>query len=481
MSTAADETSPKIPGREFFGHPAGLYVLFFTEAWERFCYYGMRALLALYVAKEICKPEVAPNVFGFQTLQHVLGSIFGHLDNEQLADQIYGLYTAAVYLTPFFGGILADKILGQRKSVVIGGIVMAIGEFMLMKESLFLPGMITLVIGNGFFKSNISTQVGALYPAGDPRRDRAFNIFYVGINLGAFFSPFVCGTLGERVGWSYGFGSAGVGLLIGLVVYLWGQRYLAPDQIMQKAASDTVVEKKPFTKAEWARVIALIVLCALNVSFWGVYEQQGNSLQFWADGSSDRHVFAWLGSGWEMPSTWFQAVNPTFIVFGTPVINWTWKKQADKGTEPSSVAKMAIGCFLLAVSFLVMIGAARAVDAGRLASFNWLIGCTFLLTLGELYLSPVGLSLVTKIAPPRIVSMMMGMWFLSSCVGDYLSGYLATYTHKMSSSMFFIMLSGISLATGVLMILFYAPLKKAIGDENSITNEDEAKAAELAT
>ncbi len=467
-------------GKELFGHPAGLYVLFFTEAWERFCYYGMRALLALYVAKELCKPDVAPTVLGFTAMQHLLGRIFGHLDNEQFADQIYGLYTAAVYLTPFFGGILADRLLGQRKSVVIGGIVMACGEFMMMKESLFFPAIITLTIGNGFFKSNISTQVGALYPPGDPRRDRAFNIFYVGINLGAFLSPFVCGTLGEKVGWAWGFGSAGVGLLLGLVVYLWGSRYLAADQIMQKkAAAETKAEKKPFTKAEWARITALIVLCALNISFWGVYEQQGNSLQFWADGSSDRHVFGWLGSNWEMPATWFQGVNPFFIIFGTPVINWFWKKQAEKKTEPSSVAKMAIGCFLLGVSFLVMIPAGHKVDSGGLASFNYLIGCTFLLTLGELYLSPVGLSLVTMIAPPRIVSMMMGMWFLSSCVGDYLSGYLATYTHKMSSPAFFIMLSGISLATGVLMILFYAPIKKAIGDENAVTSEDEAKAAEL--
>ncbi|MGH7329211.1 MAG: peptide MFS transporter, partial [Polyangiaceae bacterium] len=322
-----------IPGKELFGHPAGLYVLFFTEAWERFCYYGMRALLALYVAKELCKPDVAPTVLGFTAMQHLLGRIYGHQDNEQFADIIYGLYTAAVYLTPFFGGILADRLLGQRKSVVIGGIVMACGEFMLMKESLFFPAIVTLTIGNGFFKSNISTQVGALYPPGDPRRDRAFNIFYVGINLGAFLSPFVCGTLGEKVGWAWGFGSAGVGLLLGLVVYLWGSRYLAPDQIMQKkAAAATKVETKPFTKGEWARIIALIVLCALNISFWGVYEQQGNSLQFWADSSSDRHVLAWLGSSWEMPATWFQGVNPFFIIFGTPVINWLWKRQAAKGT-----------------------------------------------------------------------------------------------------------------------------------------------------
>ncbi len=481
MSAAVSE-APRIPGREIFGHPAGLYVLFFTEAWERFCYYGMRALLALYVAKELARPEIAPTVLGFTALQHGLAHIFGPLDNEQLADQVYGLYTAAVYLTPFFGGILADRLIGQRKSVVIGGVLMATGEFMLMKVSWFLPAVAILTIGNGFFKSNISTQVGALYPPGDSRRDRAFNIFYVGINLGAFLSPFICGTLGEKVGWAWGFGSAGVGLLIGLAVYLWGSKFLAPDQIMQKRAGAAKKAESPFTKSEWARITALIVLCALNISFWGVYEQQGNSLQFWADGSSNRHVLGWLGSNWEMPATWFQALNPIFIIAGTPVINWIWTKQAAKKKEPSSVAKMAIGCFLLGASFLVMIPAGHKVDAGGLASFNYLIGCTFLLTLGELYLSPVGLSLVTKIAPPRIVSMMMGMWFLSSCVGDYLSGYLATFTHKMSSPMFFIMLSGISLATGVLMILFYAPLKKAIGDENAkVSSEAEAKASELAT
>jgi POT family proton-dependent oligopeptide transporter len=458
--------------RELFGHPIGLSVLFFTEMWERFCFYGMRALLALYVAHHLSQPEVAQHVLGFTALRGVLTSIFGPMDNEQHADQIYGIYTALVYATPFFGGILADRLIGQRKSVVIGGLVMAAGEFMLMKESLFYPALLTLIIGNGFFKSNISTQVGALYKKGDERRDRAFNVFYVGINVGAALSPLICGTLGQRLGYAYGFGSAGVGMLVGLGIYLWGQKYLAADQLMKKAASaEPKKEKTPLTKSEWARIIALVVLCALNISFWGVYEQQGNSLQFWADGKADLHVLAWLGSSWEMPSTWFQAINPIFIFLLTLVVNPYWAWLAKKGKDPSSVAKMAIGCFLLGISFLVMIGGGRVVDSGHKASFGWLIGCSFLLTLGEIYLSPVGLSLVTKISPVRIVSMMMGMWFLSSFFGNYMSGFLATFANKMSNSSFFALLAGISLATGVLMIVLYAPLRKAIGDENAREHE----------
>jgi proton-dependent oligopeptide transporter, POT family len=457
--------------RQLFGHPIGLTVLFLTEMWERFCYYGMRALLVLYVSQRLSRPDVTGHVWGFVAFRALLSKIFGPLDDEQHADQIYGLYTAFTYLTPLLGGILADTIIGQRKSVVIGGVIMAIGDFILMSEELFYLGLIVLVIGNGFFKSNISTQVGSLYAPGDVRRNRAFNVFYVGINLGAWLAPGICGTLGQKVAWKWGFCSAGVGMIVGLVIYLAGQRFLAPDLIMarKRDAKDAKAteKKKPFSKAEWARIVALVILCALNISFWGVYEQQGNSLQFWADGKTDLHVLRWLGSDWEMPSTWFQSVNPTFIFLLTLLINPLWQWQQKRGKEPSSVAKMAIGCFLLGISFLLMIGAGRIVDGGNKASFGWLVGCSFLLTVGEIYLSPVGLSLVTKIAPVRIVSAMMGMWFLSSFFGNYLSGFVATYANKMSSSSFFLMLAGISIATGVLMIVLYLPLKKAIGDEDA--------------
>jgi POT family proton-dependent oligopeptide transporter len=453
--------------RELFGHPIGLSVLFATEMWERFCYYGMRALLVLYVATQLSQPGHAENVLGFFAVRRVHEAVFGHLDAEQFADHIYGLYTALTYFTPVFGGYLADRVIGQRKSVIIGGVIMSAGMFILTSESLFFVGLVVLVIGNGFFKSNISTQVGSLYAKGDERRNRAFNIFYVGINTGAAIAPFVCGTLGQKVAWPLGFGAAGVGMIIGLVIYLSGQKYLAPDQIMQRAAAAVVVEKKPFTRAEWAKIGALVILCALNISFWGVYEQQGNSLQFWAEGKTDLHVLRWIGSDWAMPSTWFQSVNPIFIFLLTLFVNPLWAWQAKRKKEPSSVAKMAIGCLLLGVSFCVMVGAGRIVDSGAKASFGWLIGCSFLLTLGEIYLSPVGLSLVTKISPARIVSMMMGMWFLSSFFGNYMSGLLATFANKLSSTAFFLMLASISLATGVLMIVLYLPLKKAIGDEDA--------------
>jgi POT family proton-dependent oligopeptide transporter len=482
MSTTAEPATGPKERRELLGHPIGLSVLFLTEMWERFCFYGMRALLVLYVAKHLSRPEIADKVIGYHAIHDLLTSIFGKLDHEQHADQIYGIYTALVYGTPLLGGILADRLLGQRKSVVIGGVIMAIGEFMMMKESLFYFALLTLIVGNGFFKSNISTQVGALYEKGDERRDRAFNVFYVGINTGAALSPFICGTLGQMYGYRWGFGSAGVGMIIGLIIYLWGQRYLAPDQVMQKAAkvvsADEPAKKHaPLTSGERARVLALVVLCALNISFWGVYEQQGNSLQLWVDSKVDLHVLRFLGSNWLMPSTWFQAVNPIFIFLLTLIINPYWAWLTKRGKDPSSVAKMAIGCFLLGVSFLVMIPAGRMVDAGAKPGFGWMMVCSFLLTLGEIYLSPVGLSLVTKISPVRILSMMMGMWFLSSLFGNYLSGYLATFANRMSSGAFFAVLSGISLATGVLMIVLYAPLRKAIGDENARAEPEPAPPA----
>ncbi len=464
--------------RELFGHPVGLTVLFLTEMWERFCFYGMRALLALYVAHRLSRPDVAANVPGFFAVRHAIEAVFGPLDNEQFADQIYGLYTAFVYFTPVFGGILADRFIGQRRSVIAGAVVMAIGEFMMMSEALFFPAMLTLIIGCGLLKSNVSTQVGGLYAKGDVRRDRAYNVFYVGINLGAWLSPFICGTLGQSKDaagnehWAWGFGAAGVGMLIGLVLYLFGQRYLAPDLVMKREDAASTVKPKKFTKAELSRVAALIVICTLNISFWGVYEQQGNSLQFWADGKADLHIFAFLGSSWEMPSTWFQSVNPMFIFLLTMLINPFWAWLVRKGKDPSSVMKMAIGCFLLGFSFLLMIGGGRVVDGGHKASFGWLVGCSFLLTLGEIYLSPVGLSLVTKIAPPRIVSMMMGIFLASSFFGNYASGYLATWANRMSNSSFFLLLSVISLVTGALMIVLYIPLKRAIGDENAVEDDN---------
>ena len=487
MATAAKKNLRDLKIGE---HPAGLYVLFFTEMWERFCFYGMRALLVYYMTKMLFLPENVGRVAGHAAVAGALSKVFGEMTSQALASQIYGLYTGLVYLTPIAGGYFADRFLGQRKTVVIGGVIMALGEFLMMYPKWFYAALFLLIIGNGFFKPNISTQVGNLYPKGDERRDRAFMVFYVGINLGAFLSPFVCGTLGEspNYGWAWGFGSAGVGMILGLALYMAGQGLLAPDSVMKKQAADAEEEApakpekeksyresakpkaEPGKPSDGSRVGALVVLCALNIVFWGVYEQQGNTLALWADNNTDRH----LGS-WEVPATWFQAVNPIMIFLFTPFINALWRWQAKKKKEPTSVTKMAIGCFLLGVSFLVMIGGARVVDSGAQASMGWFVGCTAILTLGELYLSPVGLSLVTKISPPKIVSLMMGMWFVSSFFGNYMSGLLGTLWEKMSKGAFFAMLSGLSVATGVVMILLMVPLKRAIGDENAKEEEPAAE------
>jgi POT family proton-dependent oligopeptide transporter len=327
--------------KTIFGHPAGLFVLFFTEMWERFSYYGMRALLVLYMVDYLIKraQDGTTHVYGFAGLQHGLEWAFGPLAVQPLASQIYGLYTAFVYFTPLFGGMLADRILGQRKTVVIGGVLMAIGHFLMAVESLFLPALFFLILGNGCFKPNISTQVGGLYPEGDPRLDRAYTIFYAGVNLGAFFSPLVCGTLGQVYGWHYGFAAAGVGMVLGLILYLWGQRFLAEDSLTRSRQTDADTGTAALTRTQWMGIGGLVVLMVLNIIFWAVYEQQGNTIQLFADRNADWHVF-----GWQMPSTWFQAFNPMFIFMLTPLLNMIWGWQSLRRKEPSSVAKMAAGC-----------------------------------------------------------------------------------------------------------------------------------------
>jgi POT family proton-dependent oligopeptide transporter len=415
-------------------HPPGLYVLFFTEMWERFSYYGMRSLLVYYMIK--------------------------HLQFTQVrSSEIYGLYTGFVYFTPLFGGLLADRVLGQRRTVVLGGVLMAAGHFLMAVESLFFPALLFLILGNGAFKPNISTQVGALYPPGDRRRDRAFSLFYMGINLGAFFSPLVCGTLGEKIGFHWGFGAAGVGMVIGLLVYLRGQKHLAPDLIMQAGGAKRQ-STEPMSPDDWLKIGAIFAMMALSIVFWSVYEQQGNTMALWADANTDRMIF-----GWEMPASWFQSFNPLMIFLLVPLVNLFWGRQDKSGREPSSITKMGIGCLLLASAFLILIPPARELAVCPRASLWWLVACTFVLTLGEIYLSPVGLSLVTKIAPARIVSLMMGVWFLSSFFGNYLSGYLGTFWERMPKEHFFLLMSGLSFGAGMAFFALRVPLKRAMGLE----------------
>jgi len=452
-------TAPAASEGTFLGHPKGLFVLFLTEMWERFSYYGMRSLLTLYMVNYLfIQPDVGRRVLGFDAVQHAFMSLLHQPFSAQpMGSWVYGLYTGFVYFTPFFGGLLADRILGQRRTVVVGAILMSIGHFMMASERMFFPALITLILGNGCFKPNISTQVGLLYPPGDKRRDSAFSIFYVGINVGAFLAPLICGTLGQKVGWHYGFGAAGVGMVLGLIFYLMNQKHLAPDVLTQRKAA-AVQTKQPMTSEEWMRVTAICVACFIVASFWAVYEQQGNTLQLWAD-----HNTRWTFFGIGIPSTWYQAFNPFMIWFFTPVLTGLWSWQRARNQEPTSLTKMAIGCVLLGLGFVVMISAAQGLtNPDMQRSILWLVGSTVIYTFGELYLSPIGLSFVTKVAPVRMVSMMMGVWFLANFIGNYMTGYLGTFYEKMPKTQFFGLMTTIGVVAGIVLFIIGRPLDKIV-------------------
>jgi len=442
-----------------FGHPRSLSFLFTTEMWERFSYYGMRSLLILYMVKFLLLPENADGVIGLATLRNFYEGVFGALGTQPFASHIYGLYTALVYATPLLGGMLADRVLGQRRTVILGASLMALGHFMMAFQPLFLLALLVLIFGNGAFKPNISVQIGALYEPGDPRRDRAYSIFYVGINLGAMLAPLVSGTLGEYVGWHYGFGAAGIGMTIGLLVYLYARPMLPPDERERVVKSGA--DRRPLNRSEWRAILALLVLFLPTSLFWATYEQQGNTLPLWADDYTDRHInlLVWHG---EIPVTWFQAFNPFMILAFTPFVLALWARQAARGTEPSTVTKMALGCFGVTLANLIMVGAAWQSDGGPQASWLWLFAYFVIITIGELYLSPIGLSLVSKVAPARIVSMMMGLWLATSFVGNLISGWLGSHWTSMSKASFFLMIAGVAAFAGLAILAFNRPLRAAL-------------------
>jgi POT family proton-dependent oligopeptide transporter len=451
----ATESPAAIPASpDLFGHPRGLAFLFATEMWERFSYYGMRALLVLYMVKYLFLPEHAGNVIGYAQLKGTLEFMFGPLGVQPLASQVYGFYTGLVYLTPIFGGLLADRVFGQRRMVIAGAILMAIGHFMMAFEPLMLFALIVLILGNGAFKPNISTQVGALYPPGDPRRDRAFSIFYVGVNLGAFFSPLVCGTLAALYGWHYGFAAAGVGMLIGLTIYLYASSALPVE------ARAPRVQHAPLNGGERRTLVSLAILFWPVTLFWATYEQQGNTIALWAEDFTNRTLDLGVWSA-EIPAEWFQSFNPFMIFAFTPFVVALWSRQAARGSEPSSVTKMAFGCFGIAAANLIMVVAAQ-VSGGSRASWLWLLAYFVVITLGELYISPTSLSLISKVAPARMLAMLMGVWLATSFVGNFVSGFLGSFWSVMEKPHFFLMIAAVAGSAGLVILALNRPLRSAL-------------------
>jgi proton-dependent oligopeptide transporter, POT family len=436
-------------------HPVGLPVLFFTEMWERFSYYGMRALLVLY-------------------LVHAIGY------RREDALETYAIYTGLVYLTPIIGGYLADRYLGLRKAILVGGLTMVLGHFAMAVPAFLNLALGLLIVGNGFFKPNISTLLGTLYREHDPRRDGGFTIFYMGINLGAFFSPLVAGTLGEKIGWHWGFMSAGVGMAIGVLVFTRGQgalgkaglpagrnRLSGPDWTHAAMLSVTAIplvlviirawqwlgawwtplslaakfaigvgliaaafgaprllrsrgsRSEPLTREDWRAVLVIMIIAAFVILFWMGFEQAGGTMNLFADRQTDRTLF-----GWEMPASYFQAVNPLAIIAMGPLFAMFWTRLNRSRYRLSDPAKQGFGMIMLGVSFTVMALAQARADEVGLVSPLWLTGAYVLATVGELMLSPIGLSMVTKLAPLRLGAMMMGLWFTSSAIANYLAGVL---------------------------------------------------------
>jgi POT family proton-dependent oligopeptide transporter len=387
------------------GHPPGLYILAVTEVWERFSYYGMRALLVYYMTKHLLLPQAASST-------------------------IYGAYTATVWITPFLGGIVADRWLGQHRAVLLGGSMMALGHFMMAVEALFYPALALIACGTGFFKPNISTQVGDLYAAQDRRRDHAYSIFYVGLNFGAFVAPLGCGTVGELYGWHYGFALAGVGMLAGLGIYVYGGRWLPPDRLRMPRPAPDAAQDSDGT----ARIVALVAISLCASLFWAAFEQQGNAIALWADGYTDRilHLGAW---SFTIPATWFQSLNGMYIVVLTPLILAYWRRQGAR--EPRTLDKMVIGAAIGGVAFLLLAFAALRQETHGAVSWLWLVGYFALLTTGELYLSPTCLSLFNKVSPGRVASTMLGVWYGSLFLGSYLAGYSGTYWESTRKPVYF--------------------------------------------
>ncbi|RLJ98604.1 peptide MFS transporter [Tenacibaculum discolor] len=457
--------STPIKRKELFGHPAGLYVLFFTEMWERFSYYGMRAILVLYLVA--------------QTTDKNAG--LGWSNGDALS--LYGTYTMLVYLMSIPGGWIADKVLGQKKSVLYGGILLVAGHSVLAIEQMwaFYTGLGLIIAGVGMLKPNISTMVGGLYKQGDIRRDKGFTIFYIGINVGAFLSALIVGYVGETYGWHYGFGLAGIGMALGLLQYVLGQKHLrgVGDYLGEsKNEEDKDIMNKPLTKIEKDRVVVLLISFLLVIIFWGAFEQAGGLMNIYASEKTSRIL-----GNFEVPASWFQSLNAFFIiVLGTSVAAY-WAKRKLKGKLSTGLFKMIMGLIIMGAGFFFMTGASAQFQSEGTSAMYWLVLAYLFHTVGELCISPVALSYITKLAPVKYASLMMGVYFAMTGLGNKVAGLLGEASESLGEFTIFTGIAVFCVSFGLLMLLFRRKLEAlthGAEDNERELNHEEAEGFELA-
>ena len=417
MNAVADKT--------WFGQPRGLTILFLTQMWEMFSYYGMRTLLVYYMTKQL-------------------------LFAQDKASFIYGTYTAMAYFTPILGGAIADRWLGKRNAVVIGGSIMAIGHFVMAFEPMFYVALATIALGNGLFLPSLPSQINDLYAADDPRRGRAYNVYYVGLNVGGLLAPLVCGTLGELYGWHYGFGAAGVGMFLGLVIYLAGRRYLPEEPRRPMPPVAAVQDARADHRRIWGLLLGVGIAATI---FRGAYEQIGNTLPLWIDTGVDRVLL-----GFTIPMTWFQSLNPLLVISMTPLLLMAWRRRADRGGETSPAMRMAIGALVVAVAY-VLLAVVTALAGDARVGWAWLVAFFVILTFGELYILPTGLGLFAKLAPPRLGATTVASWFLAIFSGSLLAGVVGMLWSKVGHPAFFLLLAGLAVAAAALLWRLDRPIR----------------------
>ena len=426
--------------RTWFGHPRGLTVLFLTNMWEQFSYYGMRALLVYYMTKQL-------------------------LFSQEHSSLVYGAYTACAYFTPIFGGVLADRVLGKRRAILLGGLVMALGHFMMAFEPLFYVALVTIALGNGLFLPSLPSQIDDLYEKGDPRVGSAYNVYYVGINIGGFLAPLICGTLGEVYGWHYGFGAAGVGMVAGLLIYIFGQSLLPGQDGLRRDDPAVVAEPamappglpRPDEGRTGRDTLMVLAGIALSVTvFRSAYEQLGNTVALWADSGVDR-----AAGSFEIPMTWFQSLNPLFVMLFTPFLLAWWARRSKEGVAERPARRMAIGAGVVGGAYLLLAAIAAAAD-GAAAGWIWLVLFFAVLTFGELFILPTGLGLFARLAPARFGATTVAAWFVTIFSGSLAAGVIGTLWSRLHPPAYFLMLAGLAGLAALLLRSLDRPLGRVM-------------------